>query len=136
MAVAELMHVLVDKERLPWDFAWEVTTATFGYTNHTLLPEALEKWPVDFFQQFLPRHLQIIYEINKRFLEKVSTRFPSENERLKRMSLVEEEPQRQIRMAYLATVGSHSINGVAELHTKLLTKNLFKDFYEFFSQTF
>ena len=136
LAVTELMHILVDKEKLSWNFAWELTVATFGYTNHTLLPEALEKWPVDFFQKFLPRHLQIIYEINRRFLDKVSMRFPSDNERLKRMSLVEEGSNRQIRMAYLATVGSHSINGVAELHTKLLTKNLFKDFYEFFPTRF
>lgn len=136
LAVAELMHILVDRERLPWEFSWEITAATFGYTNHTLLPEALEKWPVEFFEKFLPRHLQIIYEINRHFLEKVSMRFPSDNERLKRMSLIEEEPQRQIRMAYLATVGSHSINGVAELHTKLLSKNLFKDFYEFFPERF
>ena len=136
LAVAELMHIFVDKERLPWEFSWEITVATFGYTNHTLLPEALEKWPVELFEKFLPRHLQIIFEINRRFLERVSMRFPRDSDRLKRMSLVEEEPQRQIRMAYLATVGSHSINGVAALHTKLLTKNLFRDFYEFFPDRF
>ena len=136
LAIPELMHVLVDKEKLSWDEAWEMTVNVFGYTNHTLLPEALEKWPVSFFEQDLPRHLQIIYEINRRFLEKVSFRYPGDNDRLNRMSIVEESPQQQIRMAYLATVGSHSLNGVAQLHTQLLKYNLLKDFYDFYPDRF
>lgn len=136
LAIAELMHILMDKEHLPWETAWKITVDTFGYTNHTLMPEALEKWPVEFFQKLLPRHLQIIYQINQQFLGEVSLRYPGENARLSRMSLVEEGPQKQIRMAYLATIGSHSINGVSELHTELLKKNLLSDFYNFFPERF
>ncbi len=136
IGIAELMHILVDKNRLTWEKAWDITTKIFGYTNHTLLPEALEKWPVSLFQSLLPRHLQIIYEINRRFLEKVSLEHPGDNQRLGRMSLVEEAPEKQIRMANLAALGSHSINGVAALHTKLLQENLMKDFYEVFPERF
>lgn len=136
VAIADLMHLLVDKERLPWDRAWDITVNVFGYTNHTLLPEALERWPVSLFQFLLPRHLQIIYEINRRFLEEVSLHHPGDNEILSRVSIVEEEPEKQIRMAHLAVVGSHSVNGVAELHTKLLKSDLLRDFYDIFPDRF
>ncbi len=136
MGIAELMHILMDKEELPWDTAWKITVDTFGYTNHTLLPEALEKWPVDFFAQKLPRHLQIIYEINRRFLEKISMHYPGDNDRLCRMSIIEESHPKQVRMAHLATVGSHSINGVAALHTHLLKQHLFRDFYDLYPERF
>ncbi len=136
IAVAELMRVFVDDHGLPWETAWEQIVAVFGYTNHTLLPEALETWPVDFFRQDLPRHLQIIFEINRRFLEQVSMAYPGDNDRLSRMSLIDETAQQKVRMANLASVGSHSINGVAALHTQLLQKHLFRDFYEFFPQRF
>ena len=136
IGIAELMHILMDNENIPWETAWEITVETFGYTNHTLLPEALEKWPVEFFERLLPRHLQIIYEINRRFLGEVAHRYPNENGRLARMSLVEEGHQKQIRMAYLATVGSHSINGVSELHSSLIKSSLLHDFYEIFPARF
>jgi starch phosphorylase len=136
LAIAELMRILLDTEHLTWDEAWKITVATFGYTNHTLMPEALEKWPIDFFQRLLPRHLQIIYQINQQFLGEVALRYPGDNVKLSRMSLVEEGPQKQIRMACLATIGSHSINGVSELHTELLKKNLLNDFYDFFPERF
>ena len=103
---------------LVWDEAWAITVATFGYTNHTLLPEALEKWPVDLFQMLLPRHLEIIYEINRRFLDEVRQRFPGDVGKLQRMSLIQEEPVRCVRMAHLAVVGSHSTNGVAQIHSE------------------
>ncbi len=136
MAVAELMRILVDIESISWEKAWKITTATFGYTNHTLLPEALETWPVDFFEAMLPRHLQIIYEINSRFLEQVALRYPGDNDRLRRMSLVSEDHDKNIRMAHLATIGSHSINGVAALHTHLLKERLLPDFYQFYPERF
>ncbi len=136
VAISELMYILVDKEKLPWETAWDITVRTFGYTNHTLLPEALERWPVSLFQTFLPRHLQIIYEINRRFLEEISLSYPGDNERLSRMSIIEETPEKAIRMANLAIVGSHSVNGVAALHTELLKANVFHDFYEFFGDRF
>jgi glycogen phosphorylase len=130
IAVAELMRVLVDIEGLEWDPAWELCQRTLAYTNHTLLPEALEKWPVRMFEKLLPRHLQIIYEINRRFLKIVHVRWPNDTERLQRMSLIEEGEDKQIRMAHLATVGSFSVNGVAKLHTELIKQDLLKDFYE------
>jgi starch phosphorylase len=136
IAVAELMRVLVDLENLDWEVAWEITQRTLAYTNHTLLPEALEKWPVRMFEQLLPRHLQIIYEINRRFLKTVHVHWPGDAERLQRMSLIEEGPDRQIRMANLATVGCSSVNGVAKLHTELLQKDLLKDFYELWPERF
>ncbi len=136
IAIAELMRVFVDEKRLPWDEAWSITHATFGYTNHTLLPEALEKWPVALFERLLPRHLQIIYEINARFLRTVQIRWPFDAERVERMSLIEEGREKQVRMGYLATVGSHSVNGVAALHSKLLQEDVLDDFAEMFPERF
>ncbi len=136
IAVAELMRLLVDEHGLGWDAAWAITTRTMAYTNHTLLPEALERWPVRMFERLLPRLLEIIYEINARFLREVAMRWPGDGERLARMSLIEEGPERQIRMAYLAIVGSFSVNGVAELHSRLLREGLFRDFYELWPERF
>ena len=136
ISVAELMRLLVDEHRLEWDQAWAITTATMAYTNHTLLPEALERWPVRLFQTLLPRHLQIIYEINARFLSEVAARWPGDLHRQACMSLIEEGHDPQIRMAYLAIVGSFSINGVAELHSRLLVEGLFKDFHELWPHKF
>ncbi|MBT0652806.1 glycogen/starch/alpha-glucan phosphorylase [Geomobilimonas luticola] len=136
LAIPELMRVLLDLEGLSWDDAWNVTTRVFAYTNHTILPEALEQWPVWFFEQILPRHLMIIYEINDRFLDEVRRRFPGDNGRLARMSLVEEHWERKIRMAHLAIVGSHSVNGVAALHSEILKNDLFRDFYEMYPERF
>ena len=136
IAVAELMRLLVDEHQMDWDKAWEVTQKTLGFTNHTLLPEALEKWPLPLFASILPRHLEIIYEINRRFLDEVRQRFPGDNDRVARMSLIDEHDQKYVRMAYLATVGSHAVNGVAELHSELLKKTLLHDFYELWPQKF
>jgi glycogen phosphorylase len=136
IAVAELMRLLVDERRLDWDEAWAITVATFGYTNHTLLPEALETWPLSMLGEFLPRHLEIIYEINRRFLDEVRTRFPGDEARVKRMSIVGEEGGRSVRMAHLATVGSHAVNGVAALHSELLKSSVLKDFYEMWPERF
>jgi starch phosphorylase len=130
IAVAELMRLLMDEHLLDWDTAWNVTRNTFAYTNHTLLPEALEKWPLPMFKQALPRHLEIIYEINQRFLEEVKQRYPGDNERLSRLSLIDESGEKYVRMAHLASVGSHAINGVAELHSELVKKTILRDFYE------
>jgi len=130
IAVAELMRLLIDEHQLDWDTAWHVTTSTFGYTNHTLLPEALEKWPLPLFRQVLPRHLEIIYEMNQRFLEEVKQRYPGDNERLSRLSLIDESGEKYVRMAHLASVGSHAVNGVAELHSELVKKTILRDFYE------
>ncbi|MDF1860680.1 MAG: glycogen/starch/alpha-glucan phosphorylase [Verrucomicrobiales bacterium] len=137
IAVVELMRLLIDDELLPWDQAWGICQKTFSYTNHTLLPEALEKWSVPLFEKVLPRHLQIIFEINKRFLEEfVEKKWPGDLEKLAEMSLIEEGAPKQIRMAYLSVVGSHTTNGVAALHTDLLKKNLFRNFYELFPERF
>jgi starch phosphorylase len=136
IAVAELMRVLVDQEGLEWEPAWDITQRCIAYTNHTLLPEALEKWPVPMFERMLPRHLMIIYEINRRFLRQVSTRWPGDLGRLERMSLIEEGPTKHVRMANLAVVGSHSVNGVARLHTELVKSELLPDFHEFFPERF
>jgi len=136
IAVAELMRLLMDKKGLGWDSAWEITRNTMAYTNHTLLPEALERWPVRLFKRLLPRLLEIIYEINARFLAQVATRWPGDTDRLRRLSLIEEGPEPQVRMAYLAIVGSFSVNGVAELHSNLLACGLFKDFYEIWPEKF
>jgi len=130
IAVAELMRLLVDEHRLGWDEAWHVTERTFGYTNHTVLPEALEKWPVPLFQSLLPRHFEIICEINRRFLEQVRERYPGDDERCRRMSLIDEAGERYVRMAHLAIVGSHTVNGVAELHSELLKTDVLRDFHE------
>ncbi|MDD5136571.1 MAG: glycogen/starch/alpha-glucan phosphorylase, partial [Candidatus Omnitrophica bacterium] len=136
IAIVELMRILVDEEGLDWETAWEVTVDTFAYTNHTIMPEALEAWPVSLFESLLPRHLQIIYEINLQFLNEVADEFPGDNDRLRRMSIVEEGDVKRIRMAHLAVVGSHSINGVSELHSQLLKTRLFKDFYDMFPERF
>ncbi|MDJ0626417.1 MAG: glycogen/starch/alpha-glucan phosphorylase [Candidatus Caenarcaniphilales bacterium] len=136
VSVAELMRLLVDEHNLEWDKAWEITQKAFGYTNHTLLPEALEKWPVSLFQKWLPRHLEIIYEINVRFLEEVKSRYPNDSWKVAKLSLIEEGREKQIRMAHLACVGSHKINGVASLHTDLLKHKLLKDFYELWPTRF
>jgi glycogen phosphorylase len=136
ITVAELMRVLVDEELVDWDVAWSITERTIAYTNHTLMPEALERWPVALFERLLPRHLQIIYEINQRFMRTVQTRWPTEPERMDRMSIIEEHPRKQIRMAHLATVGAHSINGVAKLHSKLIETVLLRDFYELWPERF
>ncbi len=136
ISIAELMRILVDEESLDWDTAWEATVKTFAYTNHTIMPEALECWPVSLFEKLLPRHLQIIYEINLRFLEEAAKEFPGDNDRLRRMSIVEEGDVKKIRMAHLAIIGSHSVNGVSELHTKLLKTRLFRDFYDIYPEKF
>ncbi|MBX5484165.1 MAG: glycogen/starch/alpha-glucan phosphorylase [Myxococcaceae bacterium] len=136
IGVAELMRVLTDEKRLPWDQAWETTQQVFGYTNHTLLAEALEKWPVSIFERLLPRHLEIIYDINQRFLRQVQIRYPFDHERMSRMSLIEEGPEKMVRMAHLAVVGSHSVNGVAALHTNLLKREALRDFAQMFPERF
>ena len=136
IAVAELMRLLVDEHDMSWDQAWNITRHTFAYTNHTLLPEALETWSLPLFKSVLPRHLEIIYEINRRFLDEVRTRYPDDNERIGRMSLIGEAGGKSVRMANLACVGSHAVNGVAELHTKLLTTHLLHDFYELSPEKF
>ncbi len=136
IAVAELMRILIDDKDLGWDDAWAVTTQCMAYTNHTLLPEALEKWPVFLFERLLPRLLEIIYEINSRFLRIVSMKWPGDTDRLNRMSIIEEGPTRYIRMAWLAIVGSFSVNGVAALHSQLLREGLFHDFYQLWPEKF
>ncbi len=136
LAVAELMRILMDDHGLGWKTAWEITQKTCAYTNHTLLSEALEKWSVSLFEKLLPRHLMIIYEINRRFLRDVALRFIGDEQRLARMSLIEETPQKQVRMAHLAAVGSHSVNGVAQLHTRLVKEKALKDFFEMFPERF
>ena len=136
IAVAELMRLLVDEYQIEWEKAWHVTERTFGYTNHTLLPEALEKWPLPLFGSLLPRHLEIIYEINRRFLEQVRVRYPGDDQRYSRMSLIDEKGERYVRMAHLASVGSHAINGVAELHSELLKRDVLRDFYEWVPEKF
>jgi len=136
VAVAELMRILMDTHGLKWVDAWKITRQTMAYTNHTLLPEALEKWSVSLFERLLPRIMEIIYEINAHFLAEVSSHWPGDNERLARMSLIEEGQGQQVRMAFLAIVGSFSVNGVAELHSKLLQEGLFKDFYDLWPEKF
>jgi starch phosphorylase len=136
IAVAELMRILVDEENLDWDTAWAITESTIGYTNHTLMPEALEKWSVPLMEWLLPRHMQIIYEINHRFLRRVQTQWPGDMDRLNRMSIIEESRPQHIRMAHLATVGSHSVNGVAKIHSDLVTSHLLSDFYEMLPERF
>jgi starch phosphorylase len=136
MAVPELMRILLDEVQLPWEQAWDLTQRTLGYTNHTLLPEALEKWPVAWFEQLLPRQLEIIYEINRRLLDEVRTRFPGDEGKVERISLIEEGQNRRVRMANLAIVGSHSTNGVAEIHSRLLRTMTVKDLAEFYPERF
>src|SRR5262249_55971798 len=132
----ELMRVMVDEHDVPWEKAWEITTATFGYTNHTLMSEALERWPVALLEVVLPRHLQIIFEINHRFLKQVAQRWPGDEARLARMSLIEEGPSKQVRMANLAIVGSHSVNGVAAVHSRLVRSELVPDFHQMWPAKF
>lgn len=136
LVIPELMRVLVDIEGLDWDKAWDITRRSTGYTNHTILQEALEKWPVAMMERLLPRHLQIIYEINGRFLQQVSSIYPGDIKKLQRMSLIDETGDRYVRMANLCLVGTSSVNGVAKLHTKILREDLFKDFYELWPQKF
>ena len=136
IAIAELMRLLMDNHCLTWDAAWAITKNTMAYTNHTLLPEALEKWPVRLMQRLLPRLMDIIFEINARFLAEVSMHWPGDGDRLKRMSIIEEGSEKHVRMAYLAIVGSFSVNGVAQLHSQLLQQGLFKDFYELWPHKF
>ena len=136
IAVVELMRLLVDEHQVGWESAWDITQKVFGYTNHTLLPEALERWSVPLFASLLPRHLEIIYEINRRFLDEVRLRYPGDQERVARMSLIDEAGERYVRMAHLASVGSHAINGVSRLHSRLLQEGVLRDFYEMFPARF
>jgi starch phosphorylase len=136
ISVAELMRLLVDKHFFDWDKAWNITQKSLGYTNHTLLPEALEKWPLSLFGSLLPRHLEIIYEINQRFLDEVRIRYPGDGDKLARLSLIDESGEKYVRMAHLACVGSHAINGVAALHSELLKETILKDFYELWPEKF
>ena len=136
IAVPELMRLLVDEHLMDWDRAWQITVETCGYTNHTLLPEALEKWPLPLFARVLPRHLEIIYEINRRFLDGVQLRYPGDTGRLTRMSLIDEGGEKYVRMANLACVGSHAINGVAALHTELVKQDMLRDFFEMMPEKF
>jgi len=136
LCVAELMRILLDQAGLSWDDAWDITLQTLAYTNHTLLPEALEKWPVRLFETLIPRQLEIIYEINRRFLDDVRRRFPGDEARVQRVSLIEEQPTRRVRMAHLAVVGSHSTNGVAAIHSQLLRTRVLCDFAELFPERF
>lgn len=136
IAIPELMRLLLDEKGLGWEQSWDICVKTFAYTNHTLMPEALEKWSVDLMGKVLPRHLEIIYEINRRFLDLVAKEYPGEHKKLGEMSIIEEGPVKMIRMAHLAIIGSHSVNGVAELHTKLLKEKIFKNFHSFFPNKF
>ena len=136
LTVAELMRILIDENDISWERAWEITTASCAYTNHTLMAEALERWPVALLERVLPRHLQIIYEINDRLLSAVALRWPQDNDRLTRMSIIEEGEQKQVRMAHLAIAGCHSVNGVAAVHTRLVTTELVPDFAQFWPEKF
>ncbi|HVM33031.1 MAG TPA: glycogen/starch/alpha-glucan phosphorylase [bacterium] len=136
IAIVELMRILLDEEGLDWEEAWDITRKVFAYTNHTLLPEALEKWAVGLFGRLFPRHLQIVQEINTRFLREVANHFPGDVEKLRQMSIFEEGPEQHIRMAFLAIVGSHSVNGVSALHTELLKSNVVPDFYKIYPERF
>ncbi|MBE9152882.1 glycogen/starch/alpha-glucan phosphorylase [Cyanobium sp. LEGE 06113] len=136
IAVAELMRLLIDEKQLPWDTAWDITSRSLSYTNHTLLPEALEKWGLDLFGSLLPRHLELIFEINRRFLQQVRLRYPGDEGVLRRMSIIDEDGGKAVRMANLATVASHHVNGVAALHSQLVTTDLFPDFATFWPEKF
>lgn len=136
LAIPELMRLLIDEEHLSWDKAWDITTKTFAYTNHTVLPEALETWRVSLMDKILPRHMQIIYDINFRFLKDMNARFPGDVARIRRMSIIEEGHDKNVRMANLAITGSHSVNGVAALHTKIIKNDVFHDFYEIWPDKF
>ncbi|MFA5159866.1 MAG: glycogen/starch/alpha-glucan phosphorylase [Candidatus Omnitrophota bacterium] len=136
LAIVEFMRILLDEEQVDWDTAWDLTVRSFAYTNHTVMPEALECWPVSMFEKLLPRHIQIVYEINSRFLKELAAEYPGDPDRLNRMSLIEEGNPKKIRMAYLAIIGSHSVNGVSELHSTLLKEQIFKDFFQVFPEKF
>ncbi|MDA8083200.1 MAG: glycogen/starch/alpha-glucan phosphorylase [Nitrospiraceae bacterium] len=136
IGISELMRIFLDIEGIGWDDAWDLTVRTFGYTNHTILPEALEKWPVTLFERVLPRHMQIIFEINRRFLDQINVRFPNDVDRLRRMSVIEEGYEKRVRMANLSIIGSHSVNGVSALHSDILKAGLFRDFYEIWPERF
>lgn len=136
LAIADLMRILIDEEKLSWEKAWDITVKTFGFTNHTILPEALEKWPLELMENLLPRHLQIIFKINDHLIKEVQEKFPNDMERIRRMSLVEEGFTKSIRMAHLAIVGSHSLNGVAEIHSEILKNDVFRDFYDLYPERF
>lgn len=136
IAIPEMLRILLDEYRLPWDKAWETTVKTFAYTNHTLMPEALETWPVSLLQKLLPRHMQLIFEINHHFLEEVRHRHPGDNELLRQLSIIQEDGEQRVRMAHLAIVGSHKVNGVAQLHTDLLRNELFPHFNAFYPDKF
>ncbi len=136
LAIPELMRILIDERKLTWENAWNITSKTFAYTNHTILQEALERWPVSMIERLLPRHLQIIYEINRRFMEEVQANFPNDHDKMQRMSIIEEGGERQVRMANLAIVTSFSINGVSALHSEILKNDLFNDFYELWPERF
>ena len=136
IAVAELMRLLVDEHLYEWDAAWQITRATLAYTNHTLLPEALEKWSLPLFASMLPRHLEIIYEINRRFLDEVRRIHGGDDQLVARLSIIDESGERYVRMAHLASVGSHAVNGVAALHTELLKQTVLRDFYEIHPELF
>ncbi len=136
IAVAELMRLLVDDKHFDWDTAWDITTRSIAYTNHTLLPEALEKWDLGLFQYLLPRHLEIIYEINTRFLQTVRLKYPGDESMLGKLSIIDESGNKSVRMAHLATVGSHHVNGVAALHSELIKTNLMPDFYDLWPHKF
>nr|BBI18979.1 glycogen phosphorylase [Haliotis discus hannai] len=136
MAIPELMRILVDIERVPWEKAWEITVRACAYTNHTVLPEALERWPTSLLSNVLPKHLQIMYEINHRFLQEVRKKWPGDEDRVRRMSMVEEHGEQKINMAHLAIVGSHAVNGVAAIHSEIIKRETFKDFYEMFPERF
>jgi starch phosphorylase len=136
IGIAELMRLLIDEHGLDWGKAWDITTRTFSYTNHTLLPEALERWSLPLFKSLLPRHVEIIYEINSRFLDQVRQRFNGDEARISRMSIIDEHGEKHIRMANLACVGSNHVNGVAELHTELLKNEVLRDFYDLWPEKF
>jgi starch phosphorylase len=136
LAIPELVRILIDEKQLSWEAAWDISVRTFAYTNHTILPEALEKWPVRMLENILPRHLQIIYRINDFFLKEAAARFPGDSDRLRRLSIVGEEGEKHVRMAHLAIVGSHSINGVSVLHSDILRKSLFRDFFALWPERF
>lgn len=136
LTIVELMRLLVDIHGLEWASAWQITRQVCGYTNHTLLPEALETWPVSFFERLLPRHLQIVYQINRDFLEQVSAKYPQDLDRRRRMSLIAEDGDRRVRMAYLSVVGSHRVNGVAKLHSRLMRETIFADFAQMWPERF
>ena len=136
LVIPELMRILIDHEGLDWDKAWDLTRRSTGYTNHTILPEALEKWSVPLMERLLPRHLQIVYEINGRFLQQISALYPGDIRRLQRMSLIDENGERYVRMANMCIIGTSSVNGVAQLHTQILKDSLFKDFYELYPEKF